>query len=144
MIKLLKRSRLARAMAVTDAAQAAGMSHQNWSRIEQGKARTLTPGTLARMADVVGVASSELKERGHEEAAAILERIERERPTGHQQGASSRPTAEQIAAWFRDESIPIDERRRVAERFLDVLPFLMRGQEPPPAAKPAEDKRNLA
>lgn len=144
MIDLIKVSRLARGLTVTKAASLAGMSHQNWSRIEQGRAQSLTPATLAHMANAAGVVSEELAGLGQSEAAAILERIEIDAEREQDRTSSSRPTAAQIARWFRDESVPIEERRRVAERFLDVLPYIMRGQEPPPEARPAHERRDLA
>jgi transcriptional regulator with XRE-family HTH domain len=68
------------------AAKKAGISAEMWGHIERGHRSAgkgsgrvrVTPsaGTLAHMADVVGLAPSDLEEVGREDAAKILEQIQ--------------------------------------------------------------------
>lgn len=129
-VELLREARLARRMTVPVAAAAAGISQQNWSRIEQGKATTIPPSTLAHMAGAVGVTADELDALGEAKAARILARIELDRERRQPQG--------EIEDYFTNTAIPIEERKRKALRFMELLPYLMRGEEPPAPSPPAE------
>lgn len=129
-VELLREARLARRMTVAVAAEAAGISQQNWSRIEQGRALTIPPSTLAHMAAAVGVTAGELDGIGEDKAARILGRIELDRERRRPQG--------EIEDYFTNTAIPIEERRRKAVHFMELLPYLMRGEEPPPPPPPTE------
>ncbi|HEX7631287.1 MAG TPA: helix-turn-helix transcriptional regulator [Lacunisphaera sp.] len=88
---LLRRARKARRMTIPEAADDAGISQQNWARIEQGQAKTIPDGTLAHMAHAVQIAPEQLEGIGRHEAAEILREIERQasQPEGRQSGEMS-------------------------------------------------------
>lgn len=159
---VIRRARLARGLSLDEAASGVAelsgtrFSASRWSQLETGY-RVSASGTilqlakdgrLAQMAYVVGVAPEQLERAGRQEAAEVLRELIRQKRSGEAGPATSSrgaPSPAEIADWFRNTDVPIAERRRVAERFLDVLPYLMRGQEPPPDAMPAaEQKRDPA
>ena len=105
-----------------------------WRQIEAGYVRVqgenrptrASDSTLAHMAYDLSVEPQELDHAGRHEAAEVLRTIKR------REARQGSPRQTDIAAYFRDQSIPIDERRRVAEELWRILPFVFRGEEPPP------------
>lgn len=123
-VSLIREARKAiKGLTVERAAAAAGISTQTWSRIEQGRAKTIPAGTLAHMAAVTHIQPDELIAVDRDAAARILERIRRE--------PASRADLAEWRAYLRDSSIPIEERRRAAQVALAAYPYLLAGQEPP-------------
>jgi hypothetical protein len=108
------------------------ISGRRWRQIEDGeethggKPAVAGDSQLAHMAAVVGVDPDELDKQGRAEAGEILRAIK------HRE--ESQPAGRDIAAFFRDQSIPIEERRRAAEELWRILPWVFRGEEPPRSA----------
>lgn len=138
---LIKRHRLALGLSQPKAAARTGgvVSTTRWAQIEQGylirQARRYptraSDSVLAHMAAAVGVTPEQLEELGKREAAEVLRMIRGRRPQ-RQAEAGGAPDLEQIARWFADESVPADERAETAHRFLQLLPYFVKGQTPPP------------
>lgn len=136
--RLIRRNRQARGLSVPAAAAATGgmVSAPRWTQIEQGfmiRRGVRVPtragdGVLAHMADAVGVTPEQLQELGRGEAAEILRAIQRPRPPRGPQP----PDLAAIASYFTDERIPAKQRQRVAARFLALMPYIARGEQPPP------------
>lgn len=126
---MLRQARLALGLTMEQAADLADVSYQTWSRIEQGRAKTLTDGTLGRMAAVVRVSPEELVQLGYPEAAAVRARIV---PAPEPEAPKPVRSAQLAEEYFRDTSVPLEKRREDAARFLEVLSYLLRGEEPPP------------
>lgn len=113
------------------------MSFEHWGAVERGYQSTgkgkpvrrteATGVTLAQMAWVVNVAPEELEAVGRPDAAEVLREIRRRTPE-----PPKKRSAELADEYFRDTSIPLEKRREDAARFLEVLSYLLRGEEPPP------------
>lgn len=130
-------------LSIREAARRVGLSFEIWGATERGY-QSLGRGkpvrkadsshvTVAQMAFAVGVSPEELAETGRADAAATLREIIRRQPPPR-----PRPTLDEITEYLHDQEVPIAERQRFAARFLEVLPYLMRGEEPP---APADESR---
>lgn len=124
------------------AASRVGISVEYWGHVERGyrpgdrgrPARRVVPGaqTLAQMAYAVEVAPQELADVGRTDAADILREIHRRQRA--RQAAAPGEDAEivrRMAHYFEDPEVSADDKRRLAERFLRVLPYYVAGQVPP-------------
>lgn len=148
---LLRRARLARGLSLDEAARLVAdmsgsrFSASRWSQLETGYRivaggpipQRATDGRLAQMAFAVGLAPEQLEDAGRLEAAQVLRELERQRgrEAGQQEPepaeANVSPSLTEIARYFRDDSIPLRDRQRRAEAFFRLLPYFMRGEEPP-------------
>lgn len=158
---LIRRARLARGLSLDEAARLVAdlsgtrFSASRWSQLETGYRiahGTSVPqrakdGRLAQMAYVVGLQPSQLEDVGKREAAEVLRELTRQEQRRGQASATTteeaprqRSGASEAAKYFRDTSIPIEQRARDAARFLEVLSYLLRGEEPPPARQLDEER----
>lgn len=138
---LIKRHRLAKGLSVPRAAALTGgvVSASRWTQIEQGyMARqggryptSASDSVLAHMAAVVDVSPEQLEGLGKREAADVLRTILERRPQ-HQPEVPAPPDLQRIVDFFADPNVPAERRRRVASRFLAVMPYIARGEPVPP------------
>lgn len=150
---LVRRRRMAAGLTVQAAAQATegSVSHRRWTQIEQGfvlkggrRVRTTASDqALAHMGAVVEARPDELTAAGRPEAAEVLQlildaRVDHERARARRDGDIVR----QMADYFEDESVPPDEKRRLAEKFLTLFPYYIAGQRPPRGLLDDDDPPN--
>lgn len=150
---LIRRARLARGLSLesaaarlTDMNDGRPFSGSRWSQLETGYryvngvpiVQRMTDARLAQMAYIVGLDPGQLEEVGRVEAAHILRELERQKrraaeeaPPSAAPAAAVPPDLAEMARYFRDESVPLRERQRAAERFFRALPYFMRGEAPP-------------
>ncbi|MFC6885325.1 MULTISPECIES: hypothetical protein [Actinomadura] len=139
---LIRRHRMAAGLTVADAAAATDgrVSYRRWVQIEQGYVlkkgqRQATSGSdaaLAHMAAVVGVRPGQLRELGKEEAAEVLAVILAERASREREREQrDQDKVREMADYFEDDSVPMETRRKTAERFFKMLPYFILGQKPP-------------
>lgn len=139
---LIRRHRMAAGLSAADAASATNgkVSYRRWVQVEQGyvtKSGNRVPTTasdqaLAHMAAVVGAKTDQLVGAGRVEAAEVLAVILADRESDiRERDIRDGNIIRQMAEYFEDESVSVEEKKAAAERFFKILPFYMIGQRPP-------------
>lgn len=153
---LLRRARMARGLSLEEAARrlakmsGAGFSASRWSQLESGYRivggeaipQRALDGRLAQMAYVVGLAPEQLEDVDRAEAAQILRELLRQRDESgedQQEPPTVPPSIAELTAYFRDSRVPLEVRQQRAIDLFRVLPYFMRGEEPPEITDDAGD-----